>query len=103
MTNGKVRDRWLTDIVFHDIPTVSPLADDLTNRVLRLASDKQLRQLDDEVYDRIVASSESKRWVLQTERPLFDFDPATAVAIERYLADWLDRLQRDAQERGWEV
>jgi hypothetical protein len=45
-----------------------------------------------------IASSESKRWALQTERPLFDFDPTTAVAIERYLTDWLDRLQRDAQE-----
>jgi hypothetical protein len=100
--NGHPRDQISTDLAAGQ-PTLSPVADTLTLRVVRLMSGTEAEKLFKNLDSRAQRSLAFSEWVHNPSCYLSEFDPATATRIEAQLGALLGRLVRRAKERGWEV
>jgi hypothetical protein len=78
MANGKHGDHPLTDILVHKIPVFSPAIDNLIQEIAKLVPFYRLRDMFD--------------WL----------SPPPLDELEKQLKVTLDRLKKEAQEKGWE-
>jgi hypothetical protein len=85
MPNGKPGDHPYTDIVIHGHDVYSPRAADLVREIARLGDEKTRRELSDLL------------WFEYN-----DFAKPDVANLEQVLTEWVERLKREARERGFE-
>jgi len=91
MPNGKPGDHPVTDVLIHGNEAISPRVSELIAEIARVGGRDALRPFDDD----LLALDADVRFGLLRE--------GSVEAMERRLADELDRLRADAVARGWET
>lgn len=78
MSNGKHGDHPLTDILIHKIPVFSPSVDKLVVEIAKFVPSYRLREM--------------FNW----------FSPPSLPEFEEQLIEVLNKLKKEAKEKGWE-
>ncbi|MDD2751567.1 MAG: hypothetical protein PHN59_00340 [Candidatus Omnitrophica bacterium] len=79
MSNGKQNDHPLTDILIHRLPVFSPSIDNLIIEIAKFVPMYRLREM--------------FNW----------FSPPPLDEFERQLREILNKIKKDAEEKGWEI
>ncbi len=105
VANGKHRDDFLTDILYHEIPTFSPRADELIRQILGLSGTGARQALQDDVerWRRDLPLEIWHRWMSPPWRYLDDMDPVLVASLEGLLTAKLVELRAEGRARGWAI
>lgn len=105
VVNGKHRDSIRTDIVYWELPTLSPEADDCFRNIVRLSDTSQTAALEQQVDGWLtgVEMTSVTRWLSDPTIYLAELEPEKVADLTETLKKQLAERVGDARKRGWEV